>query len=129
MRLEGLGQQWQQEAAAILSGFTEWRLRHPRATLSEIEAALDERLARLRVRLLEDAALASAATDLRALPEAERPRCRACGELMAVRGPAERHLTTTYEPPLTLRRHYAVCAACNQALFPSGGRRGIRAGP
>ena len=120
MRLEGIDQRWQQEGAAILSGFKEWRLQHPRATLSEIEAALDERWAVARARILEDAALASAATDLRALPEAERPRCRACGALMAVRGPAERHLTTTYAQPLTLRRHYAVCAACDQALFPPG---------
>ena len=68
MRLEGLDQQWQQEAAAILSGFKEWRLRHPRATLSEIEAALDARWAVARARLLADAALLSAAADLAALP-------------------------------------------------------------
>ena len=120
MRLEGLDQRWQQEAAAILSGFKEWRLRHPRATLSEIEAALDERLARLRVRLLEDAALASAATDLRALPAEDRPRCPGCGQVMQLRGPAARHLTTTYEQLLTLRRHYAVCPACDEAVFAPG---------
>ncbi len=120
MRLEGLDQRWQQEATAILSGFKEWRLQHPRATLSEIEAALDERLARLRVRLLEDAALASAVADLRALPPEERPRCPQCGAVMALRGPEARHLTTTYEQPLTLRRHYAVCAACDEALSPPG---------
>ena len=56
MRLDVLEQRWQQEGAAILSGFREWWVQHPRATLSEIEAALDERLAQLRVRLLEDAA-------------------------------------------------------------------------
>ena len=48
------------EAEAVLTGFKEWRLQHPRATLSELEAALDGRLAVLRARLLEDAALASA---------------------------------------------------------------------
>ncbi len=120
MRLEAFDQRWQQEAAAILSGFKEWRLQHPRATLSEIEAALDERLARLRARLLEEAALASAATDLRALPAEERPRCPACGQPMQLRGPEARHLTTTYEHALTLRRHYAVCPACDEALFPPG---------
>ena len=120
MRLEVLDQRWQQEGAAILSGFKEWRQQHPRATLSEIEAALDARLARLRARLLEDAALASAAADLRALPAEARPRCPRCGQAMALRGPEERHLTTTYEQPLTMRRHYAVCAACDEALFPPG---------
>ena len=120
MRLEGLGQHWQQGAGAILSGFTAWRLRHPRATLREIEAALDERLARLRARLLEDAALASAATGLRALPAEDRPRCPECGQPMQLRGPEARHLTPTYERRLTLRRHHAVCPACDQAVFPPG---------
>jgi hypothetical protein len=44
----------------------------PRATLREIETALDERLARVRARMLQDTALASAATDVSQLPEQER---------------------------------------------------------
>ena len=113
-------QRWQQEAEAVLSGFKEWRLQHPKATLSELEAALDERWAVVRARLLEDAALASAAADLRALPAEERPRCPQCRELMGLRGPEVRHLTTMYEQPVSLRRHYAICAACDRAVFPPG---------
>ena len=105
-------QRWPQEAEAVLSGCKEWRLQHPTATLSEIEVA--------RARLLADAALASAAADLRALPAEERPRCPQCGDLLGLRGPEARHLTTTYEQPVTLRRHYAVCAAGDQAVFPPG---------
>lgn len=45
-----LGRGWQQEAEGVLTGFKEWRLQHPKATLSEIEAALGERLARMRAR-------------------------------------------------------------------------------
>ena len=111
---------WQQEAEGVLSGFAEWRPQHPKATFSEIEAALDERWAVTRARLLGEAALASAAGDLRALPVAERPRCPRCGGVMALRGPEARHLTTTYEQPVILRRHDAVCAACDQAVFPPG---------
>jgi predicted RNA-binding Zn-ribbon protein involved in translation (DUF1610 family) len=111
---------WAGEAEVVLTGFKEWRLAHPRATLSELEAALDARLAVMRARLLEDAALASAAADLAALPPEARPRCPACGAAMALRGPETRHLTTTYEQPLALRRHYAVCAACGEALSPPG---------
>ena len=113
-------QRWQQEAEAVLSGFKEWRLQHPQATLSEIETALDERWAVARARLLEDAALASAAADLQALPAEQRPRCPQCGDLMGLRGPEVRQLTTTYEQRVSLRRHYAVCAACDQAVFPPG---------
>ena len=111
---------WSQEAEAVLTGFKEWRLQHPKATLSEIEVALDARLARMRARLLEDAALASAAADLRALPATERPRCPRCGRPMQACGPEARSLTTTHEQRLTLRRHYAVCTACQEALFPPG---------
>ena len=113
-------QRWPQEAEAVLSGFKGWRLQHPTATLSEIEAALDERWAVARARLLAEAALPSAAADLRALPAEERPRCPQCGDLLGRRGPEARHLTTTYEQPLTLRRHDAVCAACDQAVIPPG---------
>ena len=37
----------------------------PRATLSEIEQALDERLGKMRARMLQDAALASSAANIR----------------------------------------------------------------
>lgn len=111
---------WADEAATVLTGCKEWRVQHPTATLGEIEVALDARLAVLRVRLLEDAALASAAADLRALSAGQRPRCPGCGGPMALRGPEVRRLTTTHEQPLTLRRHYTACAACDAALFPPG---------
>ena len=35
---------WNQLAQEVMSGMKEWRLQHPKATLREIEAALDERL-------------------------------------------------------------------------------------
>ena len=98
---------WAEETAAVLSGFKEWRQAHPRATLAEIEAALDARWAVARARLVEDAALASAAADLRALPP-------------EARGVEVRRLTTTHEQPLTLARHRAVCPACGAGLFPPG---------
>ncbi len=55
---------WNNLAQEVMSGMKEWRLQHPKATLREIEVALDERLGRLRARMLEDVALASAAADL-----------------------------------------------------------------
>ena len=112
--------QWRQLADEVCTGMQEWRLQHPKATLTEIERALDERLARMRARMLEDAALASAATDLRGLPAEDRPHCPDCGQVMQLRGPEVRQLTTTYEQQVTLRRHYAVCPACDEAVFPPG---------
>ncbi|MFN8514970.1 MAG: hypothetical protein U0841_20775 [Chloroflexia bacterium] len=108
---------WAAEAGAVLGGFKEWRLAHPRATLAEIEAALDTRWAEARARLLADAAQASDAADPR---QGAAVRCPQCGGRMTVRGLEARTLTTTYEQPLPLRRRYAVCAACGEALFPPG---------
>ena len=70
--------------------------------------------------MLQDAALASAATDLRTLPAAERPVCPDGGQRPELRGQETRHLTTTYDHQLTLTRTYTVCPACGAGLFPPG---------
>ncbi len=119
---------WQQEVDAVLTGVKEWRLQHPRATLQEIEAALDERWATARARLLQDLALASAAAKVDDGAAGERPRCPQCDQPMEARGEERRTLTTIYNQPITLTRSYATCPACAAGLFPSGGRNDIRAG-
>ena len=112
MRLERLDQRWQQEAATILGGFKEWRLQHPRATLSEIEAVLDARWAVARARLLADAALLSAAADLAALP-ALRGGDGAAG---AGGAPPDDHLRTTADAASPLRRLRRL----RRGAFPPG---------
>ena len=111
-------ERWQQEVEGVLTGMKEWRLQHPRATFQEIESALDEHLAKVRARMLQDLALASAATRVSEVSEADRPRCPQCGGPLEARGEEERTLTTTYNQPLTLRRSYATCPACGTGLFP-----------
>ena len=71
--------QWHELAEDVLTGMKEWRLQHPRATFREIEKALDEQLGKVRARMLQDLVLASAAADLRAAQEQERPVCPNCG--------------------------------------------------
>jgi hypothetical protein len=111
---------WQGLAAEVLTGLKEWRLQHPRASLREIEAALDERLSRVRARLLEDLALASAAADLREAAAGERPACPGCGGPLEARGQHARELRTSHERTLRLERSYAVCHACRAGVFPPG---------
>ena len=111
---------WQREVELVMTGMKEWRLQHPRASFREIETALDERLAKMRARMLEDLALASAAARVSAAPEEERPRCPGCGGPLEARGEQERTLTTTYNEPITLRRGYGYCPACAAGLFPPG---------
>jgi phage host-nuclease inhibitor protein Gam len=57
MHIEDLDGRWHELAEDVMTGMKEWRMQHPKATFREIEAALDERLARLRARMLEDAML------------------------------------------------------------------------
>ena len=109
---------WRELSDEVFTGMAEWRVQHPRATFSEIEAALDERLATVRARMLQDVALASAAADLTSA--VERPCCPECGHVLEAHGQEERTLRTTYDRPVTLRRSSARCPACGVGLFPPG---------
>ena len=106
-------------AQEVLAGMRDWRAAHPRATLAEIEAALDERLARLRVALLAEAALASPAADWTTVP-APAPPCPACGTPLVARGKQTRRLQAPGGQDLALTRSYATCPACGTGLFPPG---------
>jgi YgiT-type zinc finger domain-containing protein len=113
-------QRWREFAEEVISGMKEWRLTHPRATLAEIEAALDDRLARLRARMLQDAALASPAASFSDAPPSSRPLCPTCGAPLVARGRARRSLQTQGGQEVVLDRQYGVCPACGTGLFPPG---------
>ena len=111
---------WHELAEEVISGMKEWRLQHPKATLWEIEQTLDERLGKMRARLLQDAALASAAADFQTAQAAERPICPQCGVVLEGRGRQERQLTTHQDQIVRLERSYGVCPACGAGFFPPG---------
>ena len=113
------GATWPALMADVLSGMREWRTAHPTATFAEIEAAVDERLSGVRARMLQDAALATAATGLPAAPAATRPRCPGCGEALAARGGQTRTVQVRGGQSVRLHRSYASCATCG-GLFPPG---------
>jgi hypothetical protein len=48
---ETLADSWQRLAAEALTSMADWRVQHPRATLREIETAVEERLSALRARM------------------------------------------------------------------------------
>ena len=118
-RLEGIEQRWAGEAESVWSGMADWRAAHPTATLSEIAAALDERLDRLRAQLLADLALASRAADLSAAAGA-RARCPDCGAVLRPRGVHEREVVTRGDRVVHLARQYAACPRCGGGRFPPG---------
>jgi ribosomal protein S27AE len=106
---------WQQLTEEVLSGIKGWRLAHPKATLTEMEVALDERWARARVRMLQDMAMASAAAQG---ATEQRPMCSRCGQQMTLRGQDTRTLTTCHDQSIRLTRSYAVCPSCDEGVFP-----------
>ncbi len=66
---------WREFSEEIIAGIQGWRLQHPKASLWEIEAAIDECLAELRARMLQDVALASQAADVSQASAPDRPAC------------------------------------------------------
>jgi hypothetical protein len=91
MRIEDWDARWHQLAEEVLTGMKEWRLQHPKATYREIETALDERLARVRARMLEDAALVSRAAEWEA-ESVDHPVCAQCGTPLQPRGNSRRSM-------------------------------------
>jgi NADH pyrophosphatase NudC (nudix superfamily) len=113
----GFDQDWEALGDEILSGMKEWRLQHPRATLREMEAALDERLGALRARMLQDMAMASAAAEQKEGVQL----CPECGQEMKPKGGSpKRELLTRAKRQIELERQRWECPACGAAIFPPG---------
>ncbi len=117
-RVQVSAEQWSRDAASVWTGMADWRAAHPKATFSEIEAALDERLNQVRARVLADLAMASTAADLQAASVEERPRCKECGTMLQAQGQSERGVITQGGAEVTLRRSYATCPQCGERSFP-----------
>ena len=101
----------------------EWRRRHPKATLKEIEQALDGRSGRMRVLMLQDAAKASAAADIRSAAAEERPKCPQCGKELHSRGREVRKLTTQNNQVVRLsprQKAHQVTAISESVLETAG---------
>jgi ribosomal protein L34E len=117
MREEKL-EQWREVSEAVLVGMQEWRVQHPKASMVEIEKEIDQRLARLRVRMLQDTAMASEARDWQQAEE--KPVCPECGEELQMNGTHKRQLQTHGQQEVVLERKYGVCPKCGLGFFPPG---------
>ena len=87
-----------------------WRAAHPRATMREIEEAVEEQVAKLRAEFLAEVVRQSAA-------EVEA-HCEHCGGKLARRGRRIRTLRANGDEPIVLERSYAVCPMCKLGVFP-----------
>ena len=120
MERHNFEQRWHQLSAEVMSGISDWRFQHPKATLRELETELDARLARMRARMLEDLALESAATDWREQSASSAPPCPQCGSSLQADGLHARTLQTQGGQSLTFERRYGHCPVCATGLFPPG---------
>ena len=99
-----------------MEGMGEWRMQHPKATLREIEKALDERMMKLRAKVLEEAAQLS---ERRIWTESEDvPICPEGKKSLKFREKGKRELQTQGGHRIELEREYGICPKCGQGFFP-----------
>lgn len=107
---------WQEMSDETMQGMAEWREQHPKASLREIEKALDERITKLRAKVLEEAAQLS---EMQTWTESEHvPVCPDCRKALEFRVKGKRELQTQGGHRIQLEREYGICPKCGQGFFP-----------
>jgi hypothetical protein len=113
-----------EDSQTALSGAAEdvrvWRQAHRKATFAAIEAAVEERLASVRARLVAEAAGAEGGARSGTDNADQRPCCPQCGHELQWRGQRVREVTVRGGEAVRLARQYGVCLACGAGLFPPG---------
>jgi hypothetical protein len=116
MQPEDLQARWNEQGEEIFAAVAQWRAAHPKATLAEIEQAVDEQINRLRARMIEQAAQASAAAESEA---SQGLVCEQCGQPLQARGQQKRRWQTQGGQEVEVERTYVV-ARTVEAGFPPG---------
>jgi hypothetical protein len=98
----------------IIQRIKQWNRDNPKATLTEIEEAVDAELSKLRRHLVEGITEGRPA---RTQSEANCPNCRAN---MVRNGQKKRVLRSKGSEKLTLNRQQMRCLECGMTLFPPG---------
>jgi hypothetical protein len=109
---------WEKLAREIFSGMKDWRAQNPKATFVAIEDKVDEMLADLRVKMMEDTALESQARDLLSGYDEKRVHCTICGRMLQDKGKQTRKLTAHRDKQVCLERSYGYCPTCQVGFFP-----------
>lgn len=110
---------WRDLQERVNAAIEEWRREHPEATLTEIEEAVDSRIAEVRTKMVEDLAQEGRTADLKRLTKEERPRCPRCGQPVVANGKGRRTLKTYRGQIIELERDQAYCTHCEVTFFPS----------
>lgn len=113
MNSDEMKQHWQQQNQEADEAIIEWRKAHPKATLADIEAAVDKEMDRMRARMIEDVVHAQPTADV----EQPARTCPQCGERMHTRGNRQRTLHTRGGQDVTLTRDFQSCPCCGYSFF------------
>lgn len=92
----------------------QWREANPKATLTEIEEAVETELAELRRQLVQG--LVQEEVD----GQPDVADCPQCGQAMVKNGRRKRKLQTKEGQTIQLERQQWRCLACGTTLFPPG---------
>lgn len=98
----------------IARKMNQWRQAHPKATLTEIEEAVEAELAELRRQLVQEMVQEGADA------KSEVPDCPQCGQAMVKNGRRKRKLRAKEGQTIELERQQWRCPACGTTLFPPG---------
>ncbi len=106
------------DGEVVAATMAAWSREHPRATLTEIEDAVDTELAQVRQRLVEASIQTQVAADAARSPQ--RQACPGCAEEMHAKGRRRRSLRTKHGGVIELERSYWWCPRCRAGFFPPG---------
>lgn len=98
----------------------QWRAANPQATFVEIETKVNEEMARVRAKLMEDLIHESASTEWRDREKADRPKCPVCETALSSNGMQKRGLVTDHGQVVELHRSHGRCPKCGTTVFPPG---------
>lgn len=103
-----------EQSDKLIRKMRQWREVNPKATLTEIEEAVEAELAQLRKQLVEAMIQEGAAG-----PQ-EDPGCPQCGQKMVKNGQRQRKLKGKEGQTIELDRQQWRCLSCGATLFPPG---------
>jgi predicted RNA-binding Zn-ribbon protein involved in translation (DUF1610 family) len=92
----------------------QWRKNNPKATLTEIEEAVDSELAQMRQTIVERL------VQEELVPEQTAYECPQCGKFMVKNGKRKRKLKTKGGEQITFEREQMRCLECGMTIFPPG---------
>jgi len=118
MKKEKTEKQWRRLSEEVIKGTSEWREKHPKATLREIEEEIDKRLSEMRARMISDTAMNSTSREWEGAGNVAV--CPKCGAGLMKKGKKKRKLQTREGREIELEREYGVCPECKQGIFPPG---------